>query len=148
MIDDVAFEIQRLYPQIYLACHVGHVRSASTKWRLSSQDSAILAHLERREAMSPRILARHLSVAPSTLSATIARLARLGYLTNTASLRDKRQRCLRLTALGATAMASTSVLDTARLRQLLKKLSPRERERAVAGMRLLARATCAGKSQQ
>ncbi len=145
MLDQLAFEIQRLYPQIYLACHVDHVRSASTKWQLSSQDSSVLAHLDPHRSTSPRTLAKHLGVAPSTLSATIARLARLGYLTNTASPRDKRQRHLRLTASGATAMAETSVLDSARVRHLLKKLSARERNLAIAGLRLLA---CAARKER
>ena len=39
MNDDDVFEVQRLYPQIYLACHTDHVRAASTKWRISSQDA-------------------------------------------------------------------------------------------------------------
>ena len=140
MLKDLASEIQRLYPQIYLACHVRHVRRASTEWQLSSQDSSILVHLNQRRGMSPRVLASHLGVAPSTLSAAIARLARLGYLTNTVASGDKRKRQLRLTALGAEAMSSTSVLDTVRVRNLLKKLSARERDLAVEGLRLLAQA--------
>lgn len=139
MLEELVVEIQRLYPQIYLACHVDHVRSASTRWRLSSQDSSILAHLDERKTMSPRVLGDHLGVAPSTLSAAIARLARLGYLTNTTALRDRRQRRLRLTSLGTEAMSATSVLDSARVRELLQKLSARERNLAINGLRLLAR---------
>ncbi len=148
MLNQLAVEIQRLYPQIYLACHVDHVRSVSTKWRLSSQDSSLLAHLDKNHATSPRVLARHLGVAPSTLSATIARLEQLGYLTNTAARRDKRQRCLHLTTLGAEAMSATSVLDRARVRRLLQELSLPERDLAVEGMRLLARAARASKRRR
>ena len=49
-------EIRNLYPQIYLACHVDHVRSSFTTWRRSSRDSSILWHLSRRRATSPREL--------------------------------------------------------------------------------------------
>ena len=49
MRDKAVLEIQRLYPQIYLACHVDHVRASSTEWRLSSRDSSILAHLDTDE---------------------------------------------------------------------------------------------------
>src|ERR1700757_4849016 len=115
MLDELVFEVQRLYPQIYLACHIDHVRAKSTQWRLSSRDSSILSHLDRDRGMSPRDLAAHLGVAPSTLSATIARLARLGYIISEATASDKRQRELRLTAKGAEAMASTSVLDADRV---------------------------------
>jgi DNA-binding MarR family transcriptional regulator len=74
MSKEIVFEMQRLFPQIYLACHVDHVRAASTSWDLSSHDASILAHLDREKAIRPRALASHLSVAASTLSAAIARL--------------------------------------------------------------------------
>jgi hypothetical protein len=48
---DAILEIQRLFPQIYLACHVDHVRAASTPWDLSSHDASILAHLDRENAI-------------------------------------------------------------------------------------------------
>lgn len=134
------FEVQRLFPQIYLACHVDHVRAASTAWDLSSHDATILVHLDRENAISPRALAAHLSVAASTLSGAIARLSRLGYLTSKPLPSDKRQRELRLTARGAQAIASTSVLDEKRVGQLLDQLDPPERAEAVRGLQLLARA--------
>ncbi|HEV3485360.1 MAG TPA: hypothetical protein VG106_08135, partial [Vicinamibacterales bacterium] len=59
-------EVQRFYPQIYLACHVDHVRAASTKWRLSSRDASVLSHLDKDVAISPRALASHLGVVAST----------------------------------------------------------------------------------
>ena len=133
-------EIQRHYPQIYLACHVDHVRTRSTKWRLSSKDSSILSHLDRQRPLSPRELAAHLGVAASTLSATIARLERLGYLASEAVESDRRQRNLRLTDRGAQAMASTSVLDAGKLSMLLAVLNEKERESAANGLALLARA--------
>ena len=137
MIDEV-FEVQRLYPQIYLACHTDHVRAASTKWRISSQDASILVHLDRESGMSPRSLANHLGVAPSTLSAALSRLSELGYLTNESAETDRRKREIRLTARGAEAIASTSVLDAARVQAVLKKLTPAERKAAVRGLALLA----------
>jgi DNA-binding MarR family transcriptional regulator len=133
-------DIQRHYPQIYLACHVDHVRTRSTKWKLSSKDSSILSHLDRQRPMSPRELASHLGVAASTLSATIARLERLGYLASDADQADRRQRQLRLTDRGSEAMASTSVLDSEKLASLLDRLTRDERVQAVHGLALLARA--------
>jgi DNA-binding MarR family transcriptional regulator len=137
MIDEV-FEVQRLYPQIYLACHTDHVRAASTKWRISSQDASILVHLDRESGMSPRSLANHLGVAPSTLSAALSRLSELGYLTNEPGKTDRRKREIRLTSRGAEAIASTSVLDAARVQAVLKKLTPVERKAAIRGLALLA----------
>lgn len=134
------FEVQRLFPQIYLACHVDHVRAASTAWELSSHDSTLLVHLDREQAISPRALAAHLGVAASTLSAAITRLSALGYLTSKPAPSDKRQRELRLTGRGAEAIASTSVLDENRVRELLDQLDSKERGEAVRGLGLLARA--------
>ena len=137
--DDDVFEVQRLYPQIYLACHKDHVRAVSTKWRISSQDASILVHLDREVGLSPRALAAHLGVAASTLSAALARLAELGYLTNTPSEADRRRRELRLTPRGAEAISNTSVLDAERVRDLLDQLGFEERKAAVRGLALLAK---------
>ncbi len=139
--DDAVRDVLRFYPQIYLACHVDHVRAMSTEWQLSAHDSSILAHLDRRIATSPRTLAQHLGVQPSTLSAAIARLESLGYLASTPASSDKRRRELTLTERGAEAMASTSVLDRDRVRELLQTLEPKERAAAVRGLSLLARAS-------
>src|SRR5688572_32901610 len=84
MKDELVFEVQRLYPQIYLACHHDHVRAGSTKWNLSSRDASVLAHLDVDKGSSPRSLGAHLGVVPSTLSATISRLERLGYISSVA----------------------------------------------------------------
>ena len=140
MLDEDVYEVLRCYPLIYLACHIDHVRSSSTKWKLSSHDSSVLAHLDLKVAVSPQELAKHLSVAPSTLSASITRLAKLGYLESAAVKNDKRRKELRLTQLGVQAMTGTSVLDVDRVKTLLKKLKPAERKTAVEGLAMLARA--------
>lgn len=88
--------------------------------------------------MSPRALANHLGVAPSTLSAALSRLSELGYLTNEPGKTDRRKREIRLTARGAEAIASTSVLDAERVRALLEKLTPAEKMAAIDGLALLA----------
>jgi DNA-binding MarR family transcriptional regulator len=119
---------------------VDHVRASSTEWRLSARDSSILAHLESDRGMSPKALAAHLSVASSTLSAAIAKLVELGYISSDPPQSDKRQRELRLTQKGEEAMAGTSVLDGLRVSALLERLSEAERETALEGLRLLARA--------
>lgn len=140
MADDDVFEVQRLYPQIYIACHTHHVRAVSTKYRISSQDASILVHLDRETGTSPRDLATHLGVAPSTLSAALARLAELGYLTNEPAAADRRKHEIRLTTRGAEAISSTSVLNAERVRALLAELKPDERKAAIRGLKLLAQA--------
>lgn len=132
--------VQRAYPQIYLACHIDHVRTKSNRHHLSAHDSTLLAHLDETRATRAGALARHLGIAASTLSATLARLEKLGHLTRTASPKDRRQVELRLTAQGAEAMAEASVLDPRRVAAVLEQLSVRDRQRAVAGLSLFARA--------
>ena len=140
MRDEDVHEVQRLYPQIFVACHTEHVRATSTKWRISSQDASILVHLDINVGIRPKALAKHLGVAPSTLSGTISRLSNLGYITSQPVATDRRQRELRLTARGKEAVAATSVLDRERVKGMLKKLSASERKTALAGLALLARA--------
>jgi DNA-binding MarR family transcriptional regulator len=135
--DEVA-DVQRFFPQIYIACHTHHVRARSTRWRLSSHDASVLMHLDRDAGTSPGDLAKHLGVAASTLSATTSRLMRLGYLTVDTAPRDRRGRELRLTPLGVEATAATSVLDARRTRAMLDLLSRPDRARAIGGLALLA----------
>lgn len=134
------FDVQRYYPQIYLACHVDHVRARSTPSRLSARDAALLSHLDVDTPVTPGQLALHLRVVPSTLSAAMQRLERLGYLERVRRPGDRRLIELRLTPVGAQAMAAGSVLDTERVAMLLDALTPAERRRAVAGLALLAKA--------
>jgi DNA-binding MarR family transcriptional regulator len=140
MKDDDVYQVQRLYPQIFVACHTDHVRAVSTQWRISSQDASILVHLDGEAGLSPRALAGHLSVAPSTLSAALSRLEKLGYLTNNPAAKDRRKRELRLTPRGAEAITATSVLDGERVRAMLNQLQASERKAALHGLALLAEA--------
>ena len=137
---DLIQQVQRYYPQIYLACHVDHVRARSTAYRLSSRDAALLSHLDPRDPVSAGELAAHLGVVPSTLSAALTRLERLGYLTRRPRKGDRRTVDVCLTDKGAEAMAAASVLDRQRVGRLLGRLSPESRARAVRGLALLARA--------
>ena len=138
MTKDDVYELQRLYPQIYLACLTDHVRAVSTKWRISSQDAALLVHLDRETGLSPRELAKHLGISSSTLSAYIARLSERDYLTSDANKDDGRRREIRLTDRGAEALSGTSALDATRVRKLLTKLKPADRKEALRGLKLLA----------
>jgi DNA-binding MarR family transcriptional regulator len=137
---DPVLAVQRLYPQVFLACHARHVRRNTTPFGLTEQESSLLAHLDTRAGMRPRDLAAHLGVAPSTLSAALARLQRLGCIARDPSALDGRAAELRLTPRGIEAMQATSVLDRARLAAALARLTARERAQSVAGLALLARA--------
>jgi DNA-binding MarR family transcriptional regulator len=134
---DVA-ALQRCYPQIYLACHTNHQRARSNAAQLTSHESSLLAHLSADRPLRAGDLARHLGVGASTLSAAIKRLTALGYVDRDRDRGDGRAAALRLSAKGARAMQSASVLDSARVKALLSQLSPAERARALDGLGLLA----------
>jgi DNA-binding MarR family transcriptional regulator len=133
------FSIQQSYPRVYFACHTLHVRRRTTPHQLSPSDGNVLGHLDARRGIRPGDLAAHMSLSPSAMSATIARLQRLGYVARSRSSSDGRAAELRLTSLGVAAIQATSVLDTARLGMVLGKLEPEERAAAVRGLELLAR---------
>jgi DNA-binding MarR family transcriptional regulator len=134
-------QLQRAYPQIYLACHVRHTRAARSTGGLSEREAAILAHLDELSPVGAKELALHLGVAQSTVTEAIDRLERLGMATRERSRRDRRGVELRITDAGARAMQSDSVLDRDRLAAVLARLSGRERAAAVRGLGLLARAS-------
>lgn len=136
--DQHVFEILRAYPQVYLACHVEHRTRGASPTGLTERDGSVLAHIDDREGTRPAELARHLGIARSTLSATLARLEQAGLLDIDADASDRRRRRIRLTEHGRAAIASHSVLDPERLAALLARLAPAERIQAVEGMRLLA----------
>jgi DNA-binding MarR family transcriptional regulator len=140
MITRLTQEVLRHYPKIYLACHLEHVRARSNAFRLTDGDVVLLGHLDLTEPMPAGGLARHLGIGSPALSAQLQRLETRGLLSRRPARRDRRQIELRLTALGAEAMATTSILDPGRVTALLVQLKPAERARAVRGLALLAQA--------
>lgn len=138
MTDPDVFAVLRAYPQIYHACHVEHRTRAAAPDGLTSRDAGLLAHVEGPDGMSPAVLARHLGVARSTLSAALTRLAGQGMVEVAPDPQDGRRRLVRLTQDGRAALAAGSVLDPQRLAAVMARLTAAERRRAAAGLVLLA----------
>jgi len=126
--------VQTSFPQIYLACHTRHQRKRSTEHRLSARDASILAHLDLQYAITPARLAKHLGVARSTLSEALKRLIRLGYAAPPEVGGGRRLTGVLLSERGAKAISDTSVLETARLEEILRGLDRRGLEEIAAGM--------------
>jgi DNA-binding MarR family transcriptional regulator len=137
---DPAQRLMELYPRIFFACHTRHVRDPKTKQTLSARQASILDHLDQVEALPLMDLAKHMSVTPSTMSLSIERLVRLGYVRRTRDRKDARRIALRLSPSGERIREANSVLAPARVRGLLDRLSPQERAKAIDGLALLARA--------
>jgi len=139
--DNAITAIQFAYPQIYYACHTRHQRKRSTAQRVSWRDSELLVHLDTREAVTPTELANHMALAASTVSETISKLERLGYVAKARGhVADRRRVGLVLTPKGVDVVRASSVLEPALLRAALARLSPRDLTRAVNGIATLARA--------
>lgn len=138
---DLVWSVQRAYPQVYLACHTRHTRARSSEARLSARDGSVLAHLDVVRGLTPGDLAEHLGVAPATVSACLDDLEELGYIERRRDAKDRRRHLIHLSASGARAMQASSVLEEARVRRVLARLDADERQRAVSGLELLARAS-------
>jgi len=136
-------EVERLlaaYPKIFFACHERHRRDPKTRRLLSAHQGAILDHLDDLEPTTLADLARHMGVTASTMSLNVERLVRRGYLLRQRDARDRRRLRLRLSPAGVRVKEAQRVLEPARVRGLLERLRPAEREAALRGLELLARA--------
>jgi DNA-binding MarR family transcriptional regulator len=133
-------QVLESYPRIFFACHTRHVRDPKTRRLLSAHQASILDHLDPVEPMALMDLARHMGVTPSTMSLSMDRLARHGYVERRRDPHDRRRSALRLTAAGERVREAQSVLEPARVGGMLATLSPHERVRGLEGLALLARA--------
>jgi DNA-binding MarR family transcriptional regulator len=133
-VTDHVRRIQRAYPQLYLACHVEH----TTRRRghgLSDRDTSVLAHLDELSPVSAGSLAKHLGIGPSSMTAAIDHLEKLGLVERR---RIGRKAELRITKAGIERMKSTSVLDADRVDALLARVPASQRTAAVRGIEILA----------
>lgn len=128
------------YPRIYFACHRRHVRDEQTQSLLSAHQAGILDHLDDVEATSLLDLARHMGVTPSTMSLTVDRLERGGYVTRVRSTADRRRVDLRLTPDGVRIKQQQKVLEPELVAAMLSRLDERKRKQALRGLELLAEA--------
>lgn len=128
------------YPRIYFACHTRHVRDEPTGTVLSRHQASILSHLDDADATSLSDLAAHMGVTPSTMSLSVKRLERQGYITRTRSRVDRRVTELRLSEAGVRVRDTQSVLDADRVAGMLDHLDPADRDAALHGLQLLAEA--------
>ena len=135
--------VLRCYPQIYFACHRRHVRDEATQAVLSAHQASVLDHLDDVQGTSLFDLARHMGVTASTMSLTVDRLERGGYVNRERSTEDRRRVDLRLTAAGVRIKRQQKVLEPELVQAVLSRLDERKRRQALRGLELLAEASCA-----
>jgi MarR family transcriptional regulator, organic hydroperoxide resistance regulator len=135
---DTARDVMQLYPRIYFACHTRHVRDPHTERLLSRHQASVLDHLDEVDPITLKGLARHMGVTAGTMSLTIDRLERKGYVARMRDPGDRRRVHVRLTAAGLRVREASSVLDATLVEQMVSRLSSEEQEIAVRGLALLA----------
>ena len=138
--DDAVRQVLNHYPRIFFACHTRHRRDPLTRKRLSQHQASILDHLDDVEPTNLMDLARHMGVTPSTMSLSIERLVRRGYVLRARDPRDRRRLQLLLSPAGVRVKEAQQVLEPARVRGLLAQLAGEDRDSALRGLALLARA--------
>lgn len=132
--------VMECYPQIYFACHRRHVRDEQTKAVLSAHQASVLDHLDEVDGTSLLELAKHMGVTASTMSLTVDRLERGGYVTRERSKDDKRRVDLLLTRSGVRIKKQQKVLEPELVQAMLARLEPGKRRQALHGLELLAEA--------
>jgi DNA-binding MarR family transcriptional regulator len=137
-VPQAAQSLLTLYPRIYFACHTRHVRDPQTHRLLSRHQASVLDHLDEVDPTTLNGLAKHMGVTAATMSLTIDRLERKGYVVRLRDTADRRRVHVRLTSAGVRVRNASSVLDPPRVERMLARLSEEEREAAIRGLRLLA----------
>jgi DNA-binding MarR family transcriptional regulator len=132
--------VLRCYPQIYFACHRRHVRDEASQTVISAHQASILDHLDDVQPTALFDLARHMGVTASTMSITIDRLVRGGYVVRERSDEDRRRLDLRLTPSGLRIKKQQKVLEPELVAAVLARLDQRRRTQALRGLELLAEA--------
>ena len=133
--------VLRCYPQIYFACHKRHVRDPKTNEILSGHQASVLDHLDDIKPTPLFDLARHMGVTASTMSLTVDRLVREGYIVRERSTDDRRRLDLRLTESGVRIKKQQKVLEPDLVAAILGRLDDRKRAQALRGLELLAEAS-------
>lgn len=137
-IEDEIGKLMDFYPRIYFACHTRHVIDPDTNEKLTNNQVSILDHLDAEEPTSLYELATHMGVTPSTMSITINRLEKGGYILRRKNKIDARKVEIVLSESGVRIRKAKSILDPERVSAMLERLTAQERQVALDGLGLLA----------
>ncbi len=134
---EAAMLLMDFYPKIYFACHTRHIVDSEKNIKLTANQASILDHLNVDEPVTLYDLSMHMGVTPSTMSISIDRLVKLGYVEKTKDKKDARKINLTLSKAGDNIKKSKSVLDYKLVENVLARLSPKEIKLAIDGLGLL-----------
>lgn len=138
MFDEQIRRLLDAYPKIFMACHRQHVRQDARGRAITERQASVLNHLHGLKPMSLSKLAEHMGVSRSTMSITVARLVRGGYIAKKADKKDGRGVHLTLTASGARVKQENTVLDPELMREMFRRMPQKELENALKGIESLA----------
>jgi DNA-binding MarR family transcriptional regulator len=127
------------YPAIFLACHRRHVRDDETGKSITEHQASVLDHLHPARAVTLSKLAEHMGVSRSTMSITVSRLVRSGYILRNRDKNDGRCVGLLLTAAGMRVKEENTVLDPELIKKMFRLAPARELETALRGIECLAK---------
>jgi MarR family transcriptional regulator, organic hydroperoxide resistance regulator len=139
MLDSRIRRLLDAYPAIFLACHRQHLREDEGGNAVTERQANILDHLDPVRPTTLSQLAEHMGVGRSSMSITVQRLMRKGYIVRKRDTRDARCVGLTLTSAGARVREQNTLLDTDLVRQLFGLMSVRELETALQGLEALAK---------
>jgi DNA-binding MarR family transcriptional regulator len=100
----------------------------------------VLGHLDVRRQTKVGELAQHMGLSHSSISITLDRLARDGYVIRERSTADGRVTFVRLTDAGEEVRDAQRVLEPDAVSSLFRRMSAEERKAVRLGMAALARA--------
>jgi DNA-binding MarR family transcriptional regulator len=135
-----ALQVMNLYPKIFFACHTRHVRDPQSNRLLSRHQASVLDHLDEIDPITLNGLARHMGVTSGTMSLTVDRLERKGYVVRLRDVADRRRVHVRLTSAGVRVREASSVLDPPLVEAMVARLNDEERAAAIHGLGVLASA--------
>jgi DNA-binding MarR family transcriptional regulator len=138
MLDSRIRRLLDAYPAIFLACHRQHVREDDAGKAITEHQASVLNHLHAAKPTSVSKLAEHLGVGRSTMSITMARLARGGYIASSRDTKDARCVNLTLTPSGVRVKEANTVLDPELVREMFRRVPAGELETALRGIECIA----------
>ncbi|MGP3958560.1 MarR family winged helix-turn-helix transcriptional regulator [Nonomuraea sp. 3N208] len=135
---EAAREVARLYPAVYRRFKASRRPIAAG---LTARMHAVLAHLLAAGPLTLSELAEHLQLSKAATTELVTRVEERGLVSRIRDERDRRRVFVWVTDEGraAAAAAAPRVLEEDLLAQAVRKMTLREREGLVAGLRALLR---------
>jgi len=127
------------YPAIFLACHRRHIREDEGGKVVTEHQASVLDHLHTKRPTTLSKLAEHMGVSRSTMSITVSRLVRRGYIAQKPDESDARRVDLRLTTAGLRVKEQNTILDPDLMKEMFRLVPAQELETALRGIECLAK---------